>query len=133
MNLQFEWIAIFVCAVMGFGIQALWYSPAIFGKEWMRLSGLKQSDAKNPGGPMAIAALSNLVMAFAMAGFMNYFGSRTFVQGALAGAQLWLGFVATVQVVDTAFSMRPWKLWLINAGNWLLIFVLTGGILAVWK
>ena len=114
-------------------VPALWYAPKIFGNAWMKLSGLKAEDTKNPGATFAVAALCSMVTAFALAGFLNYFGSQTFLQGFLAGAELWLGFVATTIVVDYRFSQRPWKLILINIGHSLIALGLMGGVLAIWK
>ena len=133
MPFQNSWIAIVVTAGIGMLVPALWYAPKVFGNAWLELSGLKASDSKGAGPTMALAAFCSLLTAFALAGFMSYFGSQTFVQGFLAGAELWLAFVATSLVTDYRFAKRPWKLAMINLGHSLLSLGLMGGVLAVWK
>lgn len=133
MQLQFNWMAVFVCGVIGMVVPALWYLPSLFGKAWQELSGLSAEDLKKNTPALGVAAISSLVQAFALAGFMNYFRSETFGQGAMAGVQLWLGFTAASLITDYRFAQRPWKLAFINLGHSLVVLALNGGILATWK
>jgi len=130
---QVNWIAIIVCAVIGMVVPALWYAPKLFGKAWMELEGLTEEKLKQNGAALAVAALSSLLMSFGTAMFLQYFGSETFVQGALAGLQLWLVYSAATLVTDYRFAQRPWKLTFINIGHSALVLALMGGILAAWK
>ena len=132
MALQINWIAVLVTALLGLLVQALWYAPKVFGGVWKELEGMR-GEQKQDMGALALAAFCSLLMAFALEGFMNYFGSQTFAQGLLAGAQIWMGFVATTFLVDYRFAKRPWKLTMINLGHSLLSLGLMGGVLAVWK
>lgn len=133
MGQSINWIAVFVAGLLGMLVPVLWYAPKVFGNMWMRLSGFKGEDSRSPVGAVAVSAVCSLVMSVALAGFLNYFGSQTFLQGLLAGAELWLGFVATTFIVDYQLSRRPWKLTLINIGHSLLALSLMGGVLAIWK
>lgn len=36
---EINYLAVIVAAVVGFGIGALWYAPAVLGKRWMQLTG----------------------------------------------------------------------------------------------
>src|SRR5580700_1132926 len=100
MQLQFNWWAVLVSAVLGMLVPAIWYAPKLFGGAWMELSALKDEDMKGQGGAYAIGGLCSLVTAFAIAGFLNYTRSQNFAQGALAGLQFWLGFSATQMLMD---------------------------------
>ena len=46
---------------------------------------------------------------------------------------MWLGFVATTSHTNTAFADRGWKVWLVESGNHLVVLVLMGVILALWR
>jgi len=133
MQLHFNWLAVVCAASLGMIVPAIWYAPKLFGAQWMALSGLNADELKGQGASYALAALCSLVTAYAMAGFLNFTASQTFVQGALAGLQFWLGFVATQVLVDYRFSKRPWSLTLINLGHSAVSMTLMGGILAAWK
>jgi hypothetical protein len=134
MVLQFNWWAVIVCAILGMMIPLIWYAPKVFGLAWMTLSGLNQDQLKEgQSGALALAALCSLALSFAMAGFLNYLGSQTFLQGALAGIQFWAGFTLTNMLSDYRFAKRPWKLTFINLGHSAIVMTLMGGILAAWK
>jgi hypothetical protein len=133
MQLQFNWWAVLVSAVLGMLVPAIWYAPTLFGSAWKSLSGLSDDDLKAQGATYALGALSSLVTAFALAGFLNFTQSQTFMQGALAGIQFWIGFSATQMLVDYRMAKRPWKLTFINMGHGAISMTLMGGILAAWK
>src|SRR5687767_3062748 len=103
MQLQFNWLAVFVAGTLGMIIPAIWYAPKLFGAEWMRLSGLTDEDLKAQGGAYAIGAVCSLATSFAIAGFLNFTGSQTFMQGFLAGLQFWAGFTLTQMLMDYRF------------------------------
>jgi hypothetical protein len=134
MQLQFNWWAVLVSAALGMMVPAIWYAPKIFGSAWLQLSGITpEEDPRRNGAVYALAALSSLVTAFAIAGFLNFTHSESFGQGAMAGLQFWLGFVASQLVVDYRMANRPWKLTFINLGHSGITMTLMGGILAAWK
>ena len=49
-------------------------------------------------------------------------------EGALFGLGVW-AVVALAEAGSTNFSGKPWPLWLLNTGNWLVTFVVVGAIL----
>jgi hypothetical protein len=134
MQLQINWWAVLVSAFIGFLVPAIWFAPKLFGNTWMNLSHLSPEETKNgQASTLALGALCSLGLSFAIAGFLNYLGSETFLQGALAGLEFWLGFSFTNLLVDYRFAKRPWKLTFINAGHSAISMTLMGGILATWK
>jgi hypothetical protein len=48
------------------------------------------------------------------------------------GFAVWAAFVATVQLTDTLFGKRPFKLFLINTGYQLACYLVMGAILGQW-
>ena len=46
MDAQLNYLALFLAALSTFLIGGLWYSPAVFGKAWMRENGFKEEDMK---------------------------------------------------------------------------------------
>ena len=47
---SYDFWSILVAAIVAFAIGSLWYSPLLFGKEWMALSGISTSDASSTKG-----------------------------------------------------------------------------------
>lgn len=58
------------------------------------------------------------------------------VSGIMGGLQAgwwnWLGFVAPTTVGMVLWEGKPWKLWIITAGFYLLSLLLMGVILGAW-
>jgi hypothetical protein len=51
----------------------------------------------------------------------------------LIGFILWLGFIAAPLAASYIYEGRPFKLFAINTGYWLVGLLITGGLLAVWR
>lgn len=132
-NTSINFIAVFVAALSMFLIGGLWYSPALFGKAWLKALGQEESflSSGNKGVIFGGAFLLSLIMAFNLAGFVSGYESWTW--GLLGGALAGFGWVAMAMGMIYLFERRSLKLWLINAGYLVLSFVVMGVILGVWK
>jgi hypothetical protein len=53
--------------------------------------------------------------------------------GILLGALAWLGFMATITAAQISFEKKPWGLWVLNNAHNLLIQVLMGVIVTIWR
>src|SRR3989344_4713354 len=105
---QINLMAVVLAAIASMVLGFVWYGP-LFGKQWMKLSGMTQKDmetAKKKGMEKmhAIAMMGSLVMAYVMTHFIQYVGAMTAELGAQLGFWLWLGFVATVQMSDVLWG-----------------------------
>lgn len=125
--------AVLVAAVVNMAVGSFWYSKGLFGKEWAKLVGRKLEDMSGGGTGYAVAAVGALVQAYILAHFVQYAGATTFWDGIVTGFWLWLGFVAVVTAVHLVFEGRSWALWKINAGYFLVILLINGGLLAAWR
>ncbi|MDB5163830.1 MAG: hypothetical protein JWS12_448 [Candidatus Saccharibacteria bacterium] len=133
-NVSINWLAVLVAAVINMVVGAAWYSPSVFGKTWSKLVGRKMEDMRSNAGPgYAITTVAALVQAYILSLFVGYAGVDTVARGALVGFMLWLGFAAATSISDTVFAGRPWKLWQINTGYYLVVLVVNGALLAVWR
>lgn len=131
---ELNYFAILVAAVAGIIIGFVWYAKPLFGAVWMRMVGLTEESAKqNMGKAMTLMVLGVLVLAYVMAHFVDYTGAATFTRGMTTGFWAWLGFVAAVYLMDVAFARKPWKLYFITVGYYLVEFLVMGGILAAWR
>ncbi len=132
-----NYVAILVTAIVGYVIGMLWYSPLLFGKQWMKLSGLTDKDmaaAKARGMAKAYVGMfiTLLVMTFVLEMFIDYAGAATFAAGAILGFWVWLGFLGTTQLGMVFWQNKPFTLYLLNTAHYLVALAVMGGILAVW-
>jgi len=125
--------AVLVAAVVNMVAGTIWYSKGLFGKEWSKLVGRKLEEMSGGGVGYAVAAVGALVQAYILAHFVQYTGSTTFWDGLVTGFWLWLGFIAVAIAVNLVFEGRTWALWKINAGYFLIVLLINGGLLAAWR
>ena len=132
-----NYVAVLAAAIASFVIGAVWYSPMLFGKMWMKLSNvsdkeMKKAKEKGMTKNFAVQFLASLVMAYVLAHFVQYTQSSTITEGMLTGFWIWLGFIATVMIGMVLWEGKPWKLYFIKAGHELVALAVMGAILAVW-
>ncbi len=131
--------AILLAAVAYMALGFFWYGP-LFGKEWLRFSGATKkeiAEAKKRGKkgmmPVFIAGfLASLVTASVLAYVMKFLYLKTMIAGALIGALLWLGFIATVQLNSVLWMKKPKELFFIDALHYLAGMMLMGAILGAF-
>lgn len=131
---QINWLAVLAAALVNFFIGGLWYSPALFGKVWMRANGFSEEDVKR-GSPAAIFGLSFLfclVMAVNLAGFLSD-PSTTLGFGIVAGLLAGFGFAAMGLGVIAMFERRPPAYLWVNGGYLTVAFTAMGAILGGWR
>ena len=128
-----NYLALVAATVARGAIGWLWYSPFLFLKPWMQLSG-KTHDGMQGGMGKAIAieTAGNFVMAFVLVHAVHYAGATTAATGAAVGFFNWLGFILTIALTGAAYEGRPLKLVAINTGHQLVGLLVMGAIVAVW-
>ena len=134
---EINYLAVLFSAVVSMGLGALWYSPLMFGKMWMKLMNINpkkmtEAQKKGMGKSYAFTFASSFLMAFVLAHFVDYMGARTVVEGIQTAFWIWLGFVATITLNSVLWEGRPWKLYFINVTQTLVALTINGAILAVW-
>ncbi|MDQ3098641.1 MAG: DUF1761 domain-containing protein [bacterium] len=128
-------VAVLIAAIVQMIVGAVWYSPALFAKQWMALIGKSAEDLKNSSSSTgyAIASFASIVTAYILAKFIGFAQAKTAMDGLQIGLWAWIGFTATSTITTNAFSGNSWKLWVINYGYFLVTFSLMGMILALWQ
>ena len=133
--------AVLVCTIISMVLGSLWYGP-FFGKQWSKLMGFtaeKMAAAKKKGigSSYVTMTIGSLIMSYTMAFFVTFVGFYYMGYGAgvgfLAGFMAWIGFVAPVTMGSVLWEGKPWKLWFINNAYYLVLLLIIGKILAVWR
>ena len=127
---------ILVSAVVAFVIGALWYSPVLFGKEWMGYLASCRGGAAGSASGMWQRYLVQIVMTLIMFVIMGFAvsasGSTGTADGALVGFLAWLGFMLPTAVTNVLWKEEPFKISLIETVNNLVILVIGGAIIGAW-
>ncbi len=136
-----NYLAVLAGAVSNMVLGFLWYGP-LFGKMWMRLSGItaEKIDAAKAQGMTknyVISFVGALVMSYVLAHALVFGNAYLNTQGVSAGLMVgfwnWLGFVAPVTVGMVLWDGKPWKLWVLTNGYYLVSLLVMGVTLALWK
>jgi hypothetical protein len=134
-HLHFNHWALLVSALILWFLGAIWYSPALFAKPWMAI--LKIDPANKNNKSMIIGMISSfigdLLLSLVLAHMVLWSGTESYCGGALIGFIVWLGFFAAPNFPQGIYEGRPFKLFAINMGYWLVGLLIVGGLLAVWR
>ena len=125
--------AVLVSALSTFLIGGIWYSPAVFGKTWMRENGFTEEELKK-GNMAKIFGLSfvlGLVAAINLAMFLG--DQMDAAMGAFYGFLAGFGWVAMFIGTHYLFERKSFKLFLINAGYSIVALTIMGLIIGAWK
>lgn len=126
-----NWLAVAVVIILSFALGALWHS-VLFRKGWSADSGSVYGPGNhgNPAVIFGLSALLHLVLIVALAMFV---GQHTnFLGGALKGLFISLVWISTSIGVTYIFVGRTFRLFLIDAGFYVVFLSLAGMILGGW-
>ncbi len=141
MNVIVNYWAVLVAGVSSIVVGGLWYGP-LFGKTWMRLTGIRADMASPEKRALArrgyiVSFLASLLTAYVLAHFVAYAGYYSGTSGVGVGAQaafwLWLGFFVPAGLSPVLWEQRPFTLYLIGIGHSLIMLVAMGLILGGWQ
>jgi hypothetical protein len=126
-----NYVAVIVAAISSFVLGGLWYAPFLFGKAWMRETGLteEQLGARNMLVVFGFSFVLSLVGSFVFAMFLG--PSPGLGLGFGAGLSAGLCWVAGSFGINYLFEKKSLKLWLINGGYHTLQYTLIGTALGL--
>lgn len=130
MDVQVNYLAVLLAGLSSMVVGAIWYAPQVFGKQWMKFSGLKQKDIEGGSpAPYIITLVVSLLTAFVLAHvayLSNQFYNNSFLMDTITtGFWLWLGFTAARMITHNIFDRKDWRLSVINVGHeFVTIFVM---------
>lgn len=127
-------LPVIVSALVASAIGAAWYSPLLFGRSWMRLAGIVPDSSRRPSlAPLVAGSVVLwLIAAYVLGHVLAAMAALVAAQGAEGGFWMWLGFVVPFGMMKVLYERRPLRLFLIDAGYFLVALLAMGAILAAW-
>jgi len=118
-------LGIFLAALASMIIMGFWYSPMVFGKAWMKYSGMTEKDMKKfkqkvqkgMAKSYFIAFIGSLVTAYVLSVFVSNLSLEAAMQ---TGLWIWLGFIAATTMGVVLWEGKSWGLYFINAFYYLV-------------
>jgi len=126
-----SFVALAVVSLVVFIASSIWYSPLVFGRQFLEFSGATASASPSP-----VMALLELLRTFVLAVVIAHLVLRINVAGwkqaVELGLWLWVGFPVILLTGSILWQKVPWQLAAIHAGDWLIKLILIPVGMAVW-
>ncbi len=133
--MRVSYLAIVAAVVAGAAVSAVWYSPLLFGPQWLELRDVVPPPATEAGMPawkVLVELVRELVVAYVLARLV-LIGGLVDWRGALRlGFWAWLGFPLAMLVGASLWDNKPWSLSAIHAGDWLVKMLVMAVVVGVW-
>lgn len=130
-----SYLAILVAAIASYIFGAVWYMA--LSKQWIAALGQTEEEFKSrPFSPVpfVIAFISQLVMAFVLAGTIGHLGvgQVTPRNGMISALFIWTGFVLTTLATNHGFQGAKRSLTVIDGLHWLGVLVIQGLVIGLF-
>ena len=159
--MEFNYLAVFVAALVPLIIGFVWYNPKTFGTVWMKHAEMTEQkmQSANMLKIFGVTLILSFVLAFIlpsitvhqmgafslvqgdlgiqpsyetfMAEYKDEF--RTFKHGAFHGVIAGLFIVLPILGINALFERKSWKYILINVGYWTVTLAIMGAIVCGWR
>lgn len=126
-----SYLGIIISTVTSFIIGGLWYSPVLFGKQWMKFNNFDEKDLKK--GTTKIFVTSFLLQLLAAIILAAFLGESGWLFSLAAGLMIGIGWVGAAMGTTYLFERKPFKLWLINAGYHIIVFTIMSAIIGAFQ
>jgi hypothetical protein len=120
-----NYLAVFFAAAAPLLLRRVWYDPRLFGRRSRRIS--------RYGSVNLISGAGYVVMALVFALIVSVIGIVTWVEGAVLGFLVWLGFIFTTSLIANMYTRRGLTRFLVDSGFQLLYLLVMGGVLGGWR
>lgn len=131
-----NYVAVLVSGILMMVLGYLWYGP-LFGKPWMKLMGISKSSMKGMKTDVMIKNyglmfVSALILSYVFAYILVVFQVSSILTAVTAAFWTWLGFIATTMFGGVIWTKKPLKLYVIDAGYYLVGMVIIGIVMTLW-
>jgi hypothetical protein len=132
-----NWLAVLVAALAYFVLGAIWYAPPVFGKAWMRASGIEMpAGGERPGAAIYIGPFfGGLIAAVATGLLAAATGTDTAGEGFVLGLVVGIGYAMTVTLSTAIFDPnKPQQgVWFVITSLYHLVgLIIAAVIIALW-
>jgi hypothetical protein len=133
MERKLNYAAIVVAGIVYWLIQAVWYTA--LGSAWLAAIGKTRGEMASGSSaiPFIGSFICDVIVAWALSWVLTRTGRTTALAGAVTGAALSIGFLATGLLTNYLFEQVARALFYINAGCALVGMTAAGSIVGAWQ
>jgi hypothetical protein len=132
--LEVNFIALILVVVANTVIGALWYSPLLFGKIWIKAANLDLENFDKDGAKIGymLTMVAALVTGYVLTLLIQLLETPTIFSGAIIGFLAGTGIAAARELSPTFFESRNMTLYYISAGYHIVALTVMGMIIAAF-
>ena len=130
MIMWYDLLVVVLAALAGFVVGGIWYGP-LLGKPWMAEHGFSQENLQN--ADMTKIYSTTFLLSIVSAIFLGFLFAHIRPEGldmVVVALGVALGFIVPAFGISYLFSRKTMRLFLIDAGYWLLFYAVMGGVFA---
>ncbi|WKZ24385.1 MAG: DUF1761 domain-containing protein [Patescibacteria group bacterium] len=129
---QLNYGLVIIAALIHYGLGWLWYSDKMFAKEWIQDNGFSGHELKNMGDhkTMLMGFVAQFVLVASLAALIG--PASTLKAGVNTALFVSIGIIAATALMNHVYSLKPWRLYLINTGFSVAALVIAGAIIGMW-
>lgn len=124
-----NWLAVIIATVSAFALGGLWYSKALFSNAWLQEVGLSEEEVNNAHVPKTFGGTFALQFLAATALSVTIGESGGWLAGLHTGLLVGVFWISTAYGITYLFEQRSMRLFLINAGYYVVLFAIMGTII----
>lgn len=130
-----SFFSVMFAGIVSMVIAFVWYDARVFGGAWGRMTNLTPEMVERGKKKMPLMASAGLLANMFAAYVMSYFGVAWGVYDIVGAIELgfwcWAGFVAPTMLGMVLWEQKPFALYLINAGYWLVSLIVMAVVLVL--
>lgn len=131
---ELNWLAVIVAGLAYYGLGAVWYTNALFGRQYRTALGLDPEEQAQPNPTLlGVNLVGWLLASLALALVVVGIDADGLLDGIVVGLVAGIGMVATHQVVNAVYDGTNRALLKIHVPYTIIGFTLMGAILAMWR
>ena len=128
---------VLVAAIAAWLLGALWYSPVMFAKAWVKAHGYTAEQVAAmqtmQGKVIGMTLVALLLMAWVLSVFLNHLGVDSLSDGMKWAFHAWLGFAIPLGYIAHLYSQKKFSALAIDLGYQLVYMIAMGAILGGWR
>lgn len=128
-----NYLAILVVTVVSFLLGGLWYSDLLFGRVYRAGIGKSPEELGSAKIPLVLNFVTAFVTAVVLASLIRRLGITTAGEGLMFGLLVGVGIIGASMASDFAFNRFSLSLFLAEAGYRVVLSLIMGVVLAMWR
>jgi len=133
---KMNYLPVILATVAAMLVSGLWYSPHVFGRQWiaLRAENLRVvPDAAIPAWKFLVEPGREVLVGCILLKLIRRMEIVTLKSALVVGFWVWLGFPVSMLIGSSLWDNKPWGLTLIHAGDWFTKMLVMASVITITR